>query len=39
MYEYPPILTGTPERQLALLRDYLARLVKKLNEEGERDHA
>ena len=30
--EYPPMLTGTPENQIAQLRDYLVRLVRYLNE-------
>lgn len=33
MQEYPPILRGSPENQLRQLRDYLVRLVQKLNEE------
>ena len=32
--EYPPMLSGTPEEQLQQLRDYLVRLVQKLEEEG-----
>ena len=35
MQEYPPILRGSPENQLRQLRDYLVRLVQKLNEEEE----
>lgn len=30
--EYPPMLQGTPEEQLQQLRDYLVRLVQKLEE-------
>ena len=38
MYEYPPMLQGSAERQLRQLRDYLVRLIQNLNEaEGERD--
>lgn len=33
--EYPPILYGSTENQLRQLRDYLVRLVEKLNEETE----
>lgn len=33
MYEMPPILRGTPEEQLAQLRDYLVRLIQTLNTE------
>ena len=33
MYEMPPILDGTAEQQLQQLREYLQRLVLKLNEE------
>lgn len=32
--EYPPILSGTPEQQLVQLREYLLRIVQRLNEEG-----
>ena len=32
VFEYPPILTGSVEEQLAQLRDYLVRLTQKLNE-------
>lgn len=35
MYEYPPILSGRPEQQLRLLRDYLVRLIQKMNELEE----
>lgn len=31
MYEYPPVLTGTPSEQLQQLWDYLYQLVEKLN--------
>lgn len=31
--EYPPMLSGTPEQQLEQLRDYLLRVVQRLNEE------
>ena len=34
-FEYPPILTGSVEEQLAQLRDYLVRLTQKLNERQE----
>ena len=37
MQEYPPILRGSPENQLRQLRDYLLRLVQKLNEAEERE--
>ena len=33
MYEMPPILHGTAEEQIRQLRDYLVRLVMRLNEE------
>lgn len=33
--EYPPILKGTAEEQLAQLREYLLRVVQKLNEESD----
>lgn len=32
-YELPPMLTGTPEQQLAQLRAYLQRLILQINEE------
>lgn len=35
MYEMPPILKGPPEEQVKQLRDYLIRLINKLNEEGQ----
>ena len=35
VFEYPPILTGSGEEQLAQLRDYLVRLTQKLNERQE----
>lgn len=35
IFEYPPILTGSAEEQLAQLRDYLVRLTQKLNERQE----
>lgn len=35
VFEYPPILTGSVEEQLAKLRDYLVRLTQKLNERQE----
>ena len=35
VFEYPPILTGSDEEQLAQLRDYLVRLTQKLNERQE----
>lgn len=31
--EYPPMLNGTPEQQLEQLREYLLRVVQRLNEE------
>ncbi len=31
--EYPPLLHGTPEDQIAQLRAYLVRLVGYINEE------
>jgi hypothetical protein len=31
MYEYPPILTGSEQQQLLVLRDYLVRLAKSLD--------
>lgn len=37
MQEYPPILRGNTENQLRQLRDYLVRLVQKLNEAEERE--
>lgn len=33
MYEYPPILHGTEEEQLRQLREFLFRLIQRLNEE------
>ena len=33
MYEMPPILGGSTEQQLQQLREYLQRLVLRLNEE------
>lgn len=35
MYEYPPILRGTPEQQLREMRDYLVRLIKEMNEKEQ----
>lgn len=35
-YELPPILTGSTEQQLQMLREYLLRLVLQLNEEGNK---
>ena len=35
IFEYPPILTGSAEEQLAQMRDYLVRLTQKLNERQE----
>lgn len=35
MYEMPPILTGTPEEQLAQLRAWAVRLIMRLNEEAK----
>lgn len=32
MHEYPPILRGSTENQLRQLRDYLVRLVQRMNE-------
>lgn len=37
MYEYPPMLQGSADRQLRQLRDYLVRLIQTLNEMEERD--
>ena len=37
MYEYPPILTGSKEQQIRDLRDYLVRLVQKMNEENTQE--
>lgn len=37
MQEYPPILRGTAEDQIRQLRDYLVRLVQKMNEEERED--
>ena len=33
IYELPPMLQGTPEQQLADLRQYLIRLINTMNEE------
>jgi len=33
IFELPPMPSGTLEQQLAQLRDYLLRLVLRLNEE------
>lgn len=35
MYEYPPMLSGTEAEQLQLLRDYLVRLIRILNEKEQ----
>ncbi len=35
MHEYPPMLQGSAESQLRQLRDYLVRLVQKMNESEE----
>lgn len=35
MYELPPILKGSSTEQIALLRDYLVRMARQLNEAGE----
>lgn len=32
MHEYPPILWGSTENQVRQLRDYLVRLVQRINE-------
>lgn len=37
MYEYPPILAGSKEQQIRDLRDYLVRLVQKMNEENTQE--
>lgn len=34
IYELPPMLTGSTQQQLSALREYLMRLVLRLNEEG-----
>lgn len=34
IYEMPPIPTGTTEQQLEQLREYLVRLITRLNEEN-----
>ena len=36
VYELPPIPEGTTEQQLQQLREYLLRLVLRLNEEENR---
>ena len=36
--EYPPILTGSTDKKLNALRDYLVRLAQRLNEQ-EDSHA
>ena len=36
MYELPPLLSGSAQQQTAQLREYLMRLVLRLNEEVER---
>lgn len=33
IYELPPVLQGTAEQQLRQLREYLLRLILRLNEE------
>lgn len=33
MLELPPMLRGSEQQQLRELRDYLVRLIQKLNEE------
>ena len=35
IFELPPLLTGSAEQQILQLRDYLVRLVLKINEEAE----
>lgn len=35
MYEYPPILSGSEKQQIALIRDYLVRLIRELNRREE----
>lgn len=35
MYELPPILKGSSSEQIAILRDYLVRMARQLNEAGE----
>ena len=35
MYEYPPILKGTEQQQLAALRDYLVRMARSLRSAEE----
>lgn len=37
MYEYPPMLRGDEQQQIKELRDYLVRLIQKLNEEKARE--
>ena len=36
MVEYPPILRGNEQQQLELLRDYLVRLARWLEQSEER---
>ncbi len=36
MFEYPPILSGTTEEQIRQLREFLFRVIQKLNEEDSR---
>ena len=35
IFELPPMLNGTAEQQIVQLRDFLLRLVFRLNEEVE----
>ena len=37
MLEYPPILSGSAEKQIQLLRSYLVRLIQKLNENDKQE--
>lgn len=37
MYEYPPILKGTEQQQIAALRDYLVRLVREMERRDAQE--
>lgn len=38
MYDFPPVLSGTPEQQLQQLWDYLYMLIEKMNINQQEDY-
>lgn len=36
-YEYPPMARGSEAQQIRELRDYLVRLIQKLNEDNTQE--